>query len=394
MEKLQNESTASLGPLTLLCIEKDKTIQSFYEIILQEKFENILFASNGEDGLEIFLREEIDLIITGYKMPIMNGLEMIEEIRHMDKQIPIILASNVKDTSIIIKALQLSVNNFFEKPLDAIKIIYAVENLTQLITINKFLKKQKELALKQLKEKEIYTNYQEELALQKEMLIMRNDFKESLEYEHSFTLDIIYKPHDTLSGDAFSARKLNDNEMLFMIADGMGKGLSASLSAMLLTSYVNHLIDRKVSVDFEKLIHNAIAYISVLLVDYEVICADFILVDLNEKVIKYAKFSMPASLLMQNNGEIIRLKSNNAPISPYTKEIAINSYDISKIKKFLFTSDGIVESGTHNENECYGDFIQEDFCHSQTALEFEETFMSKVKSLEDDTTCIFIKVQD
>lgn len=387
MQKIDNKTTQNLGPLTLLCVEKEKLTQDFYKIILQEKFQSIIFASNAEEGLDIFLQEEVDLIISE---PSMGGLEMIEEIRQMDKQIPIILASATKDIDIIIKALQLSVNNFFQKPLDASKVLDAIENVTQLITINKYVKKQKELALKALKEKEIYNAYQEELALKKELLIMRNDFSQELIHNSLYKLDIIYQPHDTLSGDACSARKLNENQMFFMIADGMGKGLSASLSAMLLTSYVNHLIDTKKPVDFKKLIDSAIAYISVLLVDYEVICADFILIDFSNKLLKYAKFSMPASLLMQNDAEVIRLKSNNPPISPYTDKIEINTCDISEASKFLFLSDGIVENSTFVEDESYGDYIEEDFSSSLTAQEFKEKFMSKIESLDDDTTFIFI----
>ncbi|MDD2449678.1 MAG: SpoIIE family protein phosphatase [Sulfurimonas sp.] len=387
MQKIDNKTTQNLGPLTLLCVEKEKLTQDFYKIILQEKFESIIFASNAEEGLDIFLQEEVDLIISE---PSMGGLEMIEEIRQMDKQIPIILASATKDIDIIIKALQLSVNNFFQKPIDASKILDAIENVAQLITINKYVKKQKELALKALKEKEIYNAYQEELALKKELLIMRNDFSQELIHNSLYKLDIIYQPHDTLSGDAYSARKLNENQMFFMIADGMGKGLSASLSAMLLTSYVNHLIDTKKPVDFKKLIDSAIAYISVLLVDYEVICADFVLIDFSNKLLKYAKFSMPASLLMQNDAEVIRLKSNNPPISPYTDKIEINTCDISEASKFLFFSDGIVENSTFVEDESYGDYIEEDFSSSLTAQEFKEKFMSKIESLDDDTTFIFI----
>jgi len=387
MQKIDNKTTQNLGPLTLLCVEKEKLTQDFYKIILQEKFQSIIFASNAEEGLDIFLQEEVDLIISE---PSMGGLEMIEEIRQMDKQIPIILASATKDIDIIIKALQLSVNNFFQKPIDASKILDAIENVAQLITINKYVKKQKELALKALKEKEIYNAYQEELALKKELLIMRNDFSQELIHNSLYKLDIIYQPHDTLSGDAYSARKLNENQMFFMIADGMGKGLSASLSAMLLTSYVNHLIDTKKPVDFKKLIDSAIAYISVLLVDYEVICADFVLIDFSNKLLKYAKFSMPASLLMQNDAEVIRLKSNNPPISPYTDKIEINTCDISEASKFLFFSDGIVENSTFVEDESYGDYIEEDFSSSLTAQEFKEKFMSKIESLDDDTTFIFI----
>ncbi|WP_233090996.1 response regulator [Campylobacter fetus] len=43
-------------------------------------------ASNGYKGIEIFKNHKIDIIITGIHMPLLNGLEMIEDIKKVKPQ--------------------------------------------------------------------------------------------------------------------------------------------------------------------------------------------------------------------------------------------------------------------------------------------------------------------
>jgi len=53
-DTIENSILVYLKPLTLLCVENNKTIQLLYESIFNELVENIIFADNGEDGYEKF----------------------------------------------------------------------------------------------------------------------------------------------------------------------------------------------------------------------------------------------------------------------------------------------------------------------------------------------------
>jgi len=381
-----------LKSLTLLCVEDSKTIQFIYRSIFKNLVKEIICAANGKEGYEIFHNSKIDLVISDYDMPVVNGIEMIEKIREDNKSIPIILVSAAQDIDVIVQALRLNVNNFLKKPIIATEVMQAIENVTKLLIADNYLKEQREKKIKELEKKEEYNLYQEDLAFSKELNILRNDFYyQMIEGQCNTLIDFFYKPLDILSGDSYSARKINEDIVFYFIVDGMGKGLSASLSSMLMTAYINHMVDKMHShFDIKNLIDLSLEYMKPILLDDEALSIDFIVINYKNVTMEYAKFAMPPSLLQSTDNTITKIKSNNPPLSKYTTNFTISNIDISKIIKFLFYSDGVVENSVRYDNKLYIDFIEKDFLLSFTKDEFREKLLWKIDDQEDDMTFIFI----
>ena len=196
-----------------------------------------------------------------------------------------------------------------------------------------------------------------------------------------------------ISGDVYTARRIDQNRTFYLIVDGMGKGLSASLTAMIMTSFINHLIDKMIehhSFSLDMLIRESMAYMKPILLDEESVAVDYILFDSAYDMLSYAKFAMPASLMQDKERNIIKIKSNNPPLSKYQAEYKINEYNVKNIEKFLFFSDGIVENMTLDNTATYADFIEDDFKHSFTRKDLKTKFFSRIDKAEDDITLIFI----
>ena len=85
----------------LLYVEDDKTLRTASIDIFEDLFKNIFIAKNGNEGLDIFNSKDIDIIITDLKMPVMNGISMINEIRKKNKNIPILVLSAFNDLSVV-----------------------------------------------------------------------------------------------------------------------------------------------------------------------------------------------------------------------------------------------------------------------------------------------------
>ena len=389
---IDNSVLEYLKSLTLLCVEDNKTTQLIYNSIFEDLVKNIVYANNGEEGYQKFSNENIDLIISDYDMPVLNGIDMIKKIRESNKEIPIILVSAIQDVDVIVHALQLNVNNFLKKPIVAIEVMQAIANVTKLLIADNYLKIQREKKIKELEKKEKYNLYQEDLAFSKELNILRNDFYyQMIEGECNTLIDFFYKPLDILSGDSYSARKINEDIVFYFIVDGMGKGLSASLSSMLMTAYINHMVDKMHShFDIKNLIDLSLEYMKPILLDDEALSIDFIVINYKNVTMEYAKFAMPPSLLQSTDNTITKIKSNNPPLSKYTTNFTISNIDISKIIKFLFYSDGVVENSVRYDNKLYIDFIEKDFLLSFTKDEFREKLLWKIDDQEDDMTFIFI----
>lgn len=107
-----------LNELNVLYVEDNKFIQEELEFFLSGKVKKLFIASNGEEGLETFKNNQIDLIITDIQMPKMNGLEMSYAIREIDKEAKIIITTAFNDTEYLMEAIKLNLGNYITKPLD------------------------------------------------------------------------------------------------------------------------------------------------------------------------------------------------------------------------------------------------------------------------------------
>jgi len=114
----------------ILYIEDEQLTRENTSELLKEFATNIITAINGEDALEKFKKNHIDLIITDLNMPKLDGMSFIEKIRSINKKIPIIILSASNNTETLHACIENRVKGYLVKPID-------ISKLTNLITILK-----------------------------------------------------------------------------------------------------------------------------------------------------------------------------------------------------------------------------------------------------------------
>ncbi|HEY9189648.1 MAG TPA: response regulator, partial [Sulfurovum sp.] len=102
--------------LTILIVDDDKTTTSILNHMLYAYTDNIITASDGLEGLRLFKEHRPDIILSDINMPHMNGLEMAEEIRKLDEHVKIAIFTDFEKRDILLKAIELGVNQFLSKP--------------------------------------------------------------------------------------------------------------------------------------------------------------------------------------------------------------------------------------------------------------------------------------
>jgi diguanylate cyclase (GGDEF)-like protein len=145
-----------LKNITILYAEDEAALREITLNILKGFTKKQFVAENGAQGLELFKENEseIDLIITDVNMPIMNGLEMIREIKKINPNIPIIVATAFSNTEYLLEAIDIGVDKYVLKPIDMKKLLQLmsqsllyhelkdlyIDNLTHLPNRNKLKK--------------------------------------------------------------------------------------------------------------------------------------------------------------------------------------------------------------------------------------------------------------
>jgi CheY-like chemotaxis protein len=90
-------SPTSTTPVRVLLVDDNANGLSARRSVLEELGYRIYTAPNGVEALEQFSRHKIDLVVTDYKMPRMDGLELISRLRKVSPDVPIVLISGFVD---------------------------------------------------------------------------------------------------------------------------------------------------------------------------------------------------------------------------------------------------------------------------------------------------------
>ncbi|WP_375725027.1 response regulator [Arcobacter sp. KX21116] len=166
-----------LKNITVLYAEDESIIQEGITETLNLFGINVICAQNGQEGLSIFKssNKKIDLILTDIKMPKLDGLGMIEKIREIDKDIPIVITTAHHETSFLLQSIELNIDAYVLKPIDIYKL---KENLTKAIQA-KVLKEELikkniklEIEIKKNEEKQHIIESQSRFAAMGEMISM------------------------------------------------------------------------------------------------------------------------------------------------------------------------------------------------------------------------------
>ncbi len=124
--------------IKVLYVEDNQEAREMTMSLLEDFFDDIVIAINGEDGLQKFQENDIDLILTDINMPKLNGLEMSKKIRDIDMETPIIVLSAHNEEDFFLESIKIGINGYILKPID-------IEQFASVVyTISKELRYKKE----------------------------------------------------------------------------------------------------------------------------------------------------------------------------------------------------------------------------------------------------------
>ena len=101
----------------ILVIEDEKATLKMFRLFLDVYGFDILTAESGEEGLEVFGREKPDIVLTDIKMPGMDGIEVLQEIKKRSPATEVIVITGHGDMDLAIQALNLDAADFINKPI-------------------------------------------------------------------------------------------------------------------------------------------------------------------------------------------------------------------------------------------------------------------------------------
>lgn len=112
----------------ILVTDDEKSIRNALREILEFEGYTVLEAENGESALKTIGGENIDLVMLDIKMKGMDGIEVLSEIKKMEKDLPVIMISGHGTIKIAVEATRSGAYDFLEKPPDLNRLLISIRN--------------------------------------------------------------------------------------------------------------------------------------------------------------------------------------------------------------------------------------------------------------------------
>lgn len=118
--------------MNILVIDDEPDICKSLSGFLRRLGHNVKSAENGAEGLKVFHSEEIDLIITDIRMPVIDGLELLKRIKTIERSaIDVIVFTGQGDMDNAIKALQYGAFDYLLKPVNVKELAISIDRAAE-----------------------------------------------------------------------------------------------------------------------------------------------------------------------------------------------------------------------------------------------------------------------
>jgi two-component system, chemotaxis family, chemotaxis protein CheY len=116
---------------TILVVDDSQSLRNLVKLILENEGFRILLAENGKEALEKMTSNEIQLLVTDLHMPVMDGMELVRNVRKSEayRYIPILILTTETNSQIKIKAKELGATGWITKPFDNEKLIKVIKRV-------------------------------------------------------------------------------------------------------------------------------------------------------------------------------------------------------------------------------------------------------------------------
>lgn len=111
----------------ILVVDDEPDICSELSQFLMQKGYEVITAANGKEALSSYKKMKPDIVISDYRMPVMNGFELLLKIKSINKTANVILMSAIVDLDPFVLTKNKSAYEFIHKPFDLNELLGIIQ---------------------------------------------------------------------------------------------------------------------------------------------------------------------------------------------------------------------------------------------------------------------------
>jgi len=123
--------------VNLLIVEDEKPQREMLEGFLQRQGFSVSSADGGEKALDAVRREHFDLVLLDYKMPGMDGLQTLREVKKVNPELAVVMVTAYGTVETAVQAMKEGAADYLAKPIDLEELLLLVEKVSEKILLQR-----------------------------------------------------------------------------------------------------------------------------------------------------------------------------------------------------------------------------------------------------------------
>ncbi|MEN8230044.1 MAG: sigma-54 dependent transcriptional regulator [Bacteroidota bacterium] len=134
---------------TILLIDDEPNQVTSVRAFLERRDYSVISASSGMEGIRMMREESVDLVLSDFRMPDMNGLEVVRSVKQTNPEVPVIIITAFSDTQEAVQVMKEGAFDYLSKPIDLDELELLIRKVVEL----NHLRSENEMLRSQLKER-------------------------------------------------------------------------------------------------------------------------------------------------------------------------------------------------------------------------------------------------
>jgi sigma-B regulation protein RsbU (phosphoserine phosphatase) len=354
--------------LKVLIVEDSLVEQVRLKTMVSKNGYEVICANNGREALSLLESEQVQLVVSDWRMPELTGLDLCRELRNEPQYgLPyFILLTGFNTQSDLVAGMDAGADDFITKPVSNEELRVRLQAGARIIKLRGELESQnQQLEATLQREAAIHLHIQRDLDAAARM--QRQLLPDGQSPFAQLEIGTLFQPALTVAGDGFGYFKLDDDHLAFYHLDVAGHGIASAMLSFTLSRYLSpdlaeELMREAITSDEEQLDelaahiappHRVVSMLNQRFQENQECNHYFTMIygvlNVSSGYGDLCQAGHPHPLIVNNNGAIRKLGAGGFPVGMFDHaEYESTPFQLNKGERLYLFSDGITDTTNMN----------------------------------------------
>ena len=124
----------------ILVIDDDATYRSILREFIEKAGHTVSEAENADDGVQVFLNDKVDLVVSDLMMPVKSGMDLLAELKRIDPKVLFILITGYPTIDAATESIKAGAYDFLVKPVEMNQLTVVMKRALKTLELKSNLK--------------------------------------------------------------------------------------------------------------------------------------------------------------------------------------------------------------------------------------------------------------